>query len=270
MTLLAWHRHGTVPAEGPLTEIPLVLLHAFPFDSTMWHDVVRELDDIPVLTVDAPGFGGSPSCEGEPSLGAYADAVISDLAELGVHRAVVAGLSMGGYALLEIAARRPEILAGLALIDTKATADAPEARQARLTAAEGAEGAEGDQGNSVVAGLVDKALSPITLANRPHVVEQVRTALAAAPASAIAWAQRAMAARPDRLEVLDLISAPAVVIRGEHDAMSTANDARQMAGHLAHVDLVEFPEAGHFSHVEAPVSLAGSLHALYLQAAHGS
>lgn len=267
MTLLAWHRHGIVPAEGPLTEIPLVLLHAFPFDATMWHDVVRELDDIPVLTVDAPGFGASPSLEGEPSLGAYADAVISDLAELGVHRAVVAGLSMGGYALLEIAARRPEILAGLALVDTKATADAPEARQARLTAAEGA---EGDQGNAVVAGLVDKALSPITLANRPHVVEQVRAALAAAPASAIAWAQRAMAARPDHLQALDLISAPAVVVRGEHDAMSTANDARQMAGHLAHVDLVEFPEAGHFSHLEAPVSLAGSLHALYLQAVRGS
>lgn len=263
MTSLAWHRHGTAPAQGTVAEVPLVLLHAFPFDSTMWHDVVRELDDIPVLTVDAPGFGGSRAHEGEPSLATYADAVVADLAELGVQRAVVAGLSMGGYALLEIAARRPEMLAGLALVDTKATADTPAARQARLDAAEGA---LGGQGSAVVAGLADKGLSPITRANRPQVVEQVQAALAAAPPAGIAWAQRAMAARPDRLDVLGLISAPAVVISGEHDTMSTAEDARQMAGHLAHVELVQIPEAGHFTHVEAPAAVAGALHALYLQA----
>lgn len=250
-----------------MEEIPLVLLHAFPFDATMWDDVVGELDDIPVLTVDAPGFGGSPASEGEPSLGTYADAVIADLAEQGVHRAVMAGVSMGGYVLLEIAARRPEILAGLALVDTKASADTPEAREARLAAAAGA---EGDQGSAVVAGLVDKALSPITRANRPQVVEQVRTALAAAPATGIAWAQRAMAARPTRLDVLEMISAPAIVVRGEHDMMSTAEDARQMAGRLAHVDVVEIPEAGHFAPAEAPVAVAGALHALYLRAVRGS
>lgn len=263
MTLLAWHRHGTAPAEGTLTEVPLVLLHAFPFDSTMWGAVVHELDDIPVLTVDAPGFGGSAALDGDPSLARYADAVVADLAGQGVHRAVMAGLSMGGYTLLEIAAHRPEVLAGLALLDTKATADGAEARSARLTAAEEA---EGERGNAVVAGLVDKGLSPITLANRPQVVEQVRAALAQAPAAAIAWAQRAMAARPDRLDVLGMISAPAIVLRGEHDALSTEGDARQMAGRLAHVELLEIPEAGHFTHAEAPRAVAGALHALYLRA----
>lgn len=263
MTQLAWYRHGTAPAAGPLTEVPLVLLHAFPFDATMWDAVVRELDDIPVLTVDAPGFGSSPAHDGEPSLGSYAESVIADLAEQGIHRAVVAGLSMGGYTLLEIAARRPEVLAALALVDTKASADTAEAREVRL---EAARGAEGDQGADVVAGLLDKALSPITRANRPQVVQEVRTALAAAPTAGIAWAQRAMAARPDHLQTLGLLSAPALIITGEHDTMSTAEDARRMAGHLADVELVEIPESGHFTHVEAPAAVAGALHALYLRA----
>ena len=51
---LALHRHG--PAEG----LPLVLLHAFPVDSRMWDGVIAHLVDLPVITLDAPGFGDSP------------------------------------------------------------------------------------------------------------------------------------------------------------------------------------------------------------------
>ncbi len=263
MTILAWHRHGTAPAQGPINALPLVLLPAFPFDASMWHDVVSELDDVPVLTVDAPGFGASPLPVGEPSLSAYAQAVVADLAELGVVRAVVAGLSMGGYVALAIAAERPAVLAGLALLDTKAEADGDQARANRLAMAAEAEGAAG---NTVVLGLLEAGLSPITLVNRPAVVATVREALRQAPVAGIAWAQRAMAARPDRLAALEMISAPALVLRGAHDAMTGAEAARHLAGHLAHVDLVEIPEAGHFTHAEAPAAVAGALHALYLRA----
>ncbi|WP_194793251.1 alpha/beta fold hydrolase [Raineyella fluvialis] len=262
MTKLAWQRHGTTAAEGSIDALPLVLLHAFPFDSSMWHDVVAELDDLPVLTVDAPGFGASPLLPGEPSLDAYAEAVVSDLAELGVDRAVIAGLSMGGYAALAIAAARPAVIAGLGLLDTKAEADSEQAMANRLAMASQA---EGEEGSAVVLGLVQAGLSPVTLAHRPQVVEAVRQALENAPREGIAWAQRAMAARPDRLRTLEMISAPALVLRGQHDGMTGAVEARHLAGHLAHVDLVEVPEAGHFAHVEAPAAVAGALHALYLR-----
>ncbi|WOP19145.1 alpha/beta fold hydrolase [Raineyella sp. LH-20] len=263
MTILAWHRHGTVPAEGPIEALPLVLLPAFPFDASMWHDVADELDDLPVLTVDAPGFGASPALSGEPSLATYAHAVVADLAELGVQRAVFAGLSMGGYTALAIAAESPASVAGLGLLDTKAEADTDQARANRLTMAEAA---EGEAGNTVALGLLETALSPITLAHRPAVVEAVRAGLEQAPAAGIAWAQRAMAARPDRRSALGMISAPALVLRGEYDTMTGAEAARHLAGSLAHVELVEIPEAGHFTHVEAPAAVAGALHALYLRA----
>lgn len=265
MTTLSWYRHGTTPPEGLVSETPLVLLHAFPFDASMWLDVTQELDDIPVLTVDAPGFGsplppGVADGDQAPGLEPYADAVVADLAEMGVHRAVFGGLSMGGYTLLAIAERRPEVIAGLALMDTKASADDEDARTTRLEAAEGA-----DAGKDVVGESYKKQLSPVTLESRPEVVANVREALAKAPAEGIAWAQRAMAARPDRLQVLGMISEPALVLRGSDDAAGPAEAADAMAGALAHATQVEVPDAGHLTNFEAPAAVAGALHQLYVR-----
>lgn len=259
MTTLTWYRHGTLPPQGQVEEIPLVLLHAFPYDASMWLDVVQELDDLPVLTVDAPGFG-SPAVD-EESLEAYADAVVADLASLGVARAVVAGLSMGGYTALAIAERRPELLAGLGLLDTKAGADDADARQTRLDAAAGA-----DRGEDVVGESYQKHLSPHTLESRPEVVETVRELLAKAPTAGIAWAQRAMAARPDRLQALGMISAPSLVVRGSDDALSPAEANQAMVEVLADAHFVEIENAGHLTNFEAPAELAGALHRLYVRA----
>src|SRR5699024_3019782 len=141
---LALRRHG--PADG----LPLVLLHAFPLDSRMWDDVAGHLTGMPVLTLDAPASGSSAPAVGQPTLEAYADAVAATLAEVGVDRAVVAGLSMGGYTALALAERHPALLAGIGLLDTKSTADDRQARDGRLATAERAE----EVGAEVVAGMV--------------------------------------------------------------------------------------------------------------------
>ncbi|GMA30705.1 alpha/beta fold hydrolase [Litorihabitans aurantiacus] len=128
--------------QEPRVQIPLVLLHGFPFDASMWDEVVEDLvdDGVPTIALDAPGFGQSEVPDGEPSLELAADAVAATLDELGVDRAVVAGLSMGGYIALALAARHASRLAGLALLDTKASADSEDARANRLRVADAAEG----------------------------------------------------------------------------------------------------------------------------------
>src|SRR5437867_603132 len=107
--------------------LPLVLLHGYPFDHTMWERVRAHLDpELKVIAPDLRGFGSNPA-SGEPSLDAMADDVAATLPG----QAVVAGFSMGGYAALALADRHPHLVAGLALINSQSAADSAEVRQGR-------------------------------------------------------------------------------------------------------------------------------------------
>ncbi|PWD52189.1 alpha/beta hydrolase [Serinibacter arcticus] len=249
----------SVPA---IDGVPLVLLHGFPFDGSMWDDVVEDLTDagVPTVAIDAPGFGRSEVPDGEPSLELAADAVVATLDELGVDRAVVAGLSMGGYIALALAERHRSRLAGLALLDTRATADTDEARANRLRVAEAA---LGEAGADAVAPMLTTILGETALEGEPDVVEQHRAWLAAAPPAGIAWAQRAMAARPDRLGVLTGVGVPVLVVRGSEDVIATQGDAEAMAAAVTSdggdAALVLIPHAGHMAATEDPSAVAEAL-----------
>ncbi|WP_324649806.1 alpha/beta fold hydrolase [Georgenia sp. H159] len=263
---LALHRHG--PAGGR----PLVLLHGFPLDSRMWDDVVARLTDLPVVTVDAPGFGGSPAPddvaaavgrEPGPSLETYADAVAATLRAEGIDRAVVAGLSMGGYALLALAERHRGLLAAVGLLDTRADADADDARANRLRVAEEAE----RTGADAVAGMVETVLGETTLAERPQVVARMREWLSQAPAEGISWAQRAMAGRPARLTAVEDLEVPGLVLRGAEDKGSPQSAAQAMAHALGGgAELVVVPRAGHMTAIEDPDAVADALRRLHASA----
>lgn len=251
---------------GPRSDVPLVLLHAFPLDSRMWDGVLAELADLDVVTLDAPGFGSSPSPREVseslgrplvPALETYAEAVVGTLADHGIDRAVVAGLSMGGYAALALAEQHRGLLAGVGLLDTKASADDDAARANREDVAEQA---LGEAGARAVAPMVATLLSA-----RPEagVVETVRGWLAEASPAGIAWAQRAMALRPDRSAALEDLDVPTLVLRGAEDRTASQEAAEAMAESLADVELVVVPHAGHLSAVEAPGAVAAALRRLY-------
>lgn len=260
---LALHRHG--PTGG----LPLVLLHAFPVDSRMWDDVIAHLGDVPLITLDAPGFGDSPPPDDVaaavgrapgPSLETYADAVAQTLRGEGIERAVVAGLSMGGYAALALAERHRGLLAAIGLLDTKAEVDPEDARAGRLRVAEEAE----HSGAEAVAAMVDVVLGETTRAERPEVVDRMRQWLSQAPPVGIAWGQRAMAARPARLTALEDLEVPGLVLRGAEDVTSSQGSAEAMARALpAGAELVVVPRAGHMSAIEDPPAVARALGALH-------
>lgn len=254
MNELAWHRYGAEPsADAP----PLVLLHGFPLDSRMWAYTISAAPQLPAITIDAPGFGSSPTVDG--GLEGYADAVAGTLERAGTPRAVVAGLSMGGYAALALAERHPHLLAGIGLLDTKAGRDPEDKRAGRLQMAEDA---LGEAGAEVVAPMVDSLLA----SGAPEEVRtEVREWLAHAPPSGIAWAQRAMAARTDRLAALTSLDVPGLVLRGAQDAMASLAEHEEMAAPLG-TRVVEVDGAGHLSAVESPGEVAAALTDLYARA----
>ncbi|MFD9130056.1 alpha/beta fold hydrolase [Kitasatospora sp. NPDC059571] len=235
------------------TGIPLVLLHAFPLSARMWAAQLERLpgaagESCRVLAPDLRGFGAAPLGDDEPSLDLVADDVARLLDSAGLQRAVVGGLSMGGYAAMAFARRHGDRLAGLLLADTKATADTDPARANRERIARAVEARMSVQ---ILADerIEDGLLGPAT---DPELADRVRAMIAEAPPRAVAWAQRAMAARGDSLEVLAGVRVPAAVIVGEADTLTPFAEARMMADALPDAELTVIPAVGHLSSLEAP------------------
>lgn len=233
---------------------PVVLLPAFPLDSRMW-DGLRPALGPRLITPNLPGFGGAPPVP-KASLDDAATAVLATLDEQGVSRAVFGGCSMGGYVAMAVLRLAPERVSGLVLINTKASADTSEARENRavMAARVDVEGAAW-----VPDAMLTSLLGATTRDERPEVERVLRSLMAAQPAESVAWAQRAMAARPDSLATLAGSGVPALIVRGDEDAMIPAREATAMASALPGSEQVELPGVGHLAPLEAPDALASVL-----------
>lgn len=224
----------------------------------MWRETVAGVGaDRRVLTPDFAGFGGTDPRTDEPSLDRFAEEVFALLDREGFRSAVLAGLSMGGYVAMACLRQQPERVQALVLADTKASADPPDGRQKRLAMAGRLE-VEAST-DALLAGVLSALVGPTTRQSRPEVLARVTDAVRAASPRAAAWAQRAMAARPDSLHELAAFPGPALVVRGDEDELSTAADADAMATALPDGRLVTLPRAGHLPAIEVPDDFARAL-----------
>lgn len=241
---------------------PVILLHAFPMDSALWTPQRRALAAAGhhVITPDLPGFGGSPISQEHPSLDVMADEVADLMDTLGLRRAVVGGLSMGGYVAMALLRRHRGLVGALLLADTKAGADGEEAVAGRLAMAQRVE-TEGTGG--LAEQMLGNLLGATTRAERPDVVEAVSRWISAQPPEGIAWAQRAMAGRPDSMADLEAFSRPVLVVYGAEDVLSPAAEAAAMADAAraggSAVTVTEIPGVGHLSAVEDPSAVTAAI-----------
>ena len=236
------------------TATPLVLINAFPLDREQWEPLLAALSTHvgDIIAFDAPGIGSMPATEEEPSLELIADAAVAALREAtGSQDAVWVGCSMGGYVAMAVLERHPDAVAGLGLIATRATADTDAARGKRLATASEAEALGG------MAQPGGIAASQLGAGSRADVdlLASLTANVARQSGVGVAWCLRAMAARPDRLAVLAACDAPAFVVRGDDDSLTTDAEAESMAAALGvHVSVIA--GAGHLVHVEEPEAVA--------------
>lgn len=231
---------------------PLLLLHAFPLSKEMWEPQLAALaGSCRCLAPDFPGFGDSepPPTGGDSGMSELAVDAVALLDHLGIGRAVVCGLSMGGYAALALCEAHPERVRALVLADTRSGADALEAREKRLATALEVE----EKGAGVlVESMVPRLLGAGTLAGNPELRRWVERRIAAASPAGIAAAQRGMAARPDRGMVLAGLRAPVLILVGEEDVLTPPEESRRMQREAPGSELVVLPGAGHLSNLEQP------------------
>src|SRR5262245_47860903 len=204
----------------------VLLLHAFPLGMAMWDAQAAALTPrFQVVRFDARGFGGSPPGDGPLTMERIADDAAALLDHLGLSRAAVCGLSMGGYAALALVRRHADRLRALVLCDTRQGPDSEEGRRGRAELAEKVLRA----GSAAAAeATLPKLLGKTTHAERPQVLDRARGIIEANPPRGIANALYGLGARADSASTLREVRVPALVVCGEEDALTPPAEAEAL------------------------------------------
>lgn len=236
--------------------LPVVLLHGFPFDHTLWRAQVEALrGSFRMITPDLRGQGRSPVTDGVYPMDLLARDVIGLLDDLGIARAVWAGHSIGGYITMAALRIAPERIAGIALVATQHLADSEERRRGRIAAAEKA---RGPGPHTVSTAMVQAMFAPgYDLASPTG--QQIIDLMGCIAPQGIAGTQLGMAERPDSTETLRAVRVPALVIAAANDQIVPLDVARQMAQTIALARLVEIGGAGHLVMIEQPDATTAAL-----------
>jgi 3-oxoadipate enol-lactonase len=237
--------------------LPVVLIHGFPFDHTIWQAQLEGLGEVArMIGVDVPGFGGSKPLEGKATINGYADAIADWAEKLELGRFVLAGHSMGGYIALAFVRRHSEMLAGLVLVCTKSGADTEEARQNRYKQAEEVK----ERGPQVVVeAMLPKLLAPNTYESKPEIERRLRTIMLRQKPEGIVAALHAMAARDDSTDFLDSIRVPTLVLAGAEDKIIPPTEGEKLAERIKNARYEAIEGTAHMPMMEDPTALNRAL-----------
>jgi pimeloyl-ACP methyl ester carboxylesterase len=221
--------------------MPLVLFHAFPLDSRMWR---------PQLSFDPI----TPEVLGIASVNDAADHAAALLQQRGIDKAVVGGLSRGGYIALAFARRHPELLSGLVVCDSNASVDDEATRHGRYQMAERID----EEGIGFVPEvMLPRLLGDTSFHERAELVEEVRKWILSQDSGAVAAASIGMAEREDSRPMLRSLKIPVLAIAGQQDSAHEATRAIADAAPNGH--FVSIPRAGHLSNLEQPEKFNAAL-----------
>lgn len=240
-------RHVLDSGSGP----PIVLVHGFPLDHSMWNAQVKELaGPFRVIAPDLCGFGESPVQTGTVSMARHAQDLSDLLVALEVDQPItLCGLSVGGYIALEFWHHFRHQLAALILCDTRAAADTVEVLDRRFRMAD----IVLEHGTTAVSdAMIPQLFAPRTLEEHPLIVDQLRQVIARADPEGVAAALRGMAARRDMTGRLSEIEQPVLLIVGAEDAITPVEEMRSMAAALPAGRLSVIADAGHMAPMERP------------------
>jgi len=231
----------------------IVLLHAFPFSAELW---LPQLSRAPrgcrLVAPDLRGFRGTgpafedPGVEGV-TMDGYASDVLALMSHLEIDRAVVVGLSLGGYVAFAMLRRAPARVAGLVLANTRATADSPEGRANRDRLIDVV---KRDGPGAIASEMVPKLLGATTQREQPDLAETIGRMIRMNSPAAIAAGLAAMRDRPDSTALLPSIGCPTTVVTGAEDRTIPAEETAAMHAAIPGATLVVIPKAGHLSNVE--------------------
>jgi pimeloyl-ACP methyl ester carboxylesterase len=233
---------------------PLVLIHGYPLDHSIWNEVLPRLEDaFDVILPDVRGFGQSTTIDDPYFVDDMASDVAALLDHLGIEKAAIAGHSMGGYIALAFARLYPTHIRGLGLIATQAAADTPERKKGRYDTAQQV----AEKGVEVVTEAMATKLSA-----DPQLQSFARDTIQRQSIPGIIGALKAMAERDEAMSLLRLLEYAVVIVHGNADMLIPVERALEMKEVVTHASYVELPGVGHLPMMEAAEKTAEALKGL--------
>jgi len=236
--------------QGEPSRDAIVLIHGFPFSHEMWSrqiDLLKE--NYRVIAYDLRGHGRSEVGDGQYSLEFFVDDLIGLLDHLKIKKAVLCGLSIGGYISLRTVERNPERVGGLILCDTQSEPDTNEAKLRRAATIKSVKTGGVD---AYAEGLVKALFTPQSLTTKVDVVERIKETIRFTSPIGICGTLLALAGRTDTTPSLSGIKVPTCIIVGEGDTITPPPRSEMMHDKIPNSEFHLIPNAAHMSNLENP------------------
>lgn len=236
---------------------PIVLIHGYPLSGALFARVANELArNHTVITLDLRGYGQSHAPGVTDSVNVYAEDALAVMDKLGLQKAVVGGMSMGGPTALSMYKMAPGRFDGLVLIDTHFK-DANPAEKGIWDGV--AQMAEKNGNEDIIPFLLPQMLTGKTRMEQKAQVEYLTAVIKPASRNALVSGAKALASRPDATELLGTISVPTLVVVGQDDPLYGVEIAQMMQQKIKGAQLHVVPGAAHAAIFEAPQDAGGAI-----------
>jgi 3-oxoadipate enol-lactonase len=229
---------------------PIICLHGFPFDKTMWEN---QLDFFKtkyrIIAFDIRGFGKSTDEESHLSIPLFSEDLIAFMDKLNIEKAIICGLSMGGFIALNAMKSFPNRFEALILCDTQCIADTPEVKEKRC------EVIDDISTNGVAAfneGFIKSVFHKNSIHRKKSMVDKLRSVVFANSENVIKKGLVALAERSETCTSLNKINIPALIICGREVEVTPLVQSESMLSAIQDAKLHVIDDAGHVSNLEQP------------------
>lgn len=236
--------------QGSTRALPVVLIHGFPFNKIMWKPQIDALKkDYFVVAYDVRGYGGSDVGDGQYTVEYFVDDLMVVLDRLNIGKAVIVGLSMGGYIALRAIERNPGRFRALVLCDTRSEADSNELRIKRGSQAKEV---KLDGVKRFAEGFLRAVFHEKTFMTKSQIIGLMQAVIEQSSPIAVAGTLIALAGRTDTTHVLPQITVPTLILVGEHDTLTPPSASQAMKEKIPNAEMYVIPSAAHMSNLENP------------------
>lgn len=230
--------------------VPIIFVHGFPFDKSMWKGQLDNLKSSNrVIALDIRGFGKSTDEKTPLSIELFAEDLVFFMDKLNIEKAIICGLSMGGYISLNAVSRFPERFTALVLCDTQCIADTTQAKENRYLTIKQINLEGADAFNEK---FVKSVFHPDSLTNKTELVENLRSIVVANSTRIITAGLTAMAERSETCSTLEAIKIPTLIICGREDELTPLAKSEFMHERIKGSIVRIIDHAAHVSNLEQP------------------